>query len=443
MFILRDLLAALQAAFSSTALGQLRAQWFVFALLSVILPFTASGSSNLLRSLESLFGLSVTRWRFYRFMASPALPWERLWSILWGLIPDPLVDGRLLVALDDSINNKSGQRVFGCGFFHDHTSKQNQPSYPWSQNIVSIGLLKVVKGRWACLPLAFRFYLMQKDVTAAGPTVCRQGVPVAFLTKLGQAVAMLRPLAQAFSAPVLVVTDSWFGNQGLYRPLDATEDSFDLLSRLRSNAVLYARPAPGQTTGRGRPRRYGVKLGSVSELARRLRDQASPLKVFLYGRHREVLAVETVVMHRRLKCPVRVVWVFRQTRFVAFFSTDLRLSPEQIIEYYGARWKIESGFKEIKQELGSASCQARTADAVTNHLQFCLMAATLTWIYADRIVPDPQRRHVVKGRASFAFSDVRRLIADAALDPDFMRLWPGERKAPKNGFAALLLRLVA
>ncbi|QPB72247.1 hypothetical protein D5125_17095 [Magnetovirga frankeli] len=51
-----------------------------------------------------------------------------------------------------------------------------------------------------------------------------------FLTKLGQAVAMLRPLAQAFSAPVLVVTDSWFGNQGLYRPLDATEDSFDLLA---------------------------------------------------------------------------------------------------------------------------------------------------------------------------------------------------------------------
>jgi hypothetical protein len=101
--------------------------------------------------------------------------------------------------------------------------------------------------------------------------------------------------------------------------------------------------------------------------------------------------------------------------------------------------------KEIKQDLGSASRQAHTADAVTNHLHFCLMAATLTWIYADRIVPDPQRRHVVKGRTSFAFFDVRRLIADAALDPAIGRqlLWPGMSKTPKINFAALLLRLVA
>ncbi|WP_419590657.1 transposase, partial [Thiolapillus sp.] len=37
-----------------------------------------------------------------------------------------------------------------------------------------------------------------------------------------------------------------------------------------------------------------------------------------------------------------------------FFSTGLTLSAQQVIEYYGARWKIESGFKEIKQEIGSA-----------------------------------------------------------------------------------------
>jgi IS4 transposase len=52
---------------------------------------------------------------------------------------------------------------------------------------------------------------------------------------------------------------------------------------------------------------------------------------------------------------------------VAFFTTDLELSVQQIIEYYGARWKIESGFKEIKQEIGSASSQNQNAYAVANH----------------------------------------------------------------------------
>ena len=63
------------------------------------------------------------------------------------------------------------------------------------------------------------------------------------------------------------------------------------------------------------------------------------------------------------KCPIRVVWVFRKTQWVALFSTDLDLSIEQIIEYYGARWKIESGFKEIKQEIGSSKSQTRNAHA--------------------------------------------------------------------------------
>ena len=117
--------------------------------------------------------------------------------------------------------------------------------------------------------------------------------------------------------------------------------------------------------------------------------------------------------------------------------------PPASMQSYGARWKIESGFKEIKQEIGSARSQTRNAHAVNNHLNFCMMAATVTWIYADRIKADPERRHVVKGRTSFAFSDVRRLIADAALSDDFLRLWPNSGKTRKNSFVSLLMRMVA
>jgi len=37
------------------------------------------------------------------------------------------------------------------------------------------------------------------------------------------------------------------------------------------------------------------------------------------------------------------------------------------VDPYGARWKIEAGFREIKQEIGSAETQTRNPDAVTNH----------------------------------------------------------------------------
>lgn len=444
MFILRDLLLPLQAPFSDSRLGRERAYWFVFTLLAVIVPFTSSMTSNLLRSLQTLFGLNLNRRRFYTFMAFHKLPWERLWQVLWSQIPEPCVEGRLLVALDDSINNKTGRKIFGCGFFHDHTAKLNQPTYPWSQNLVSIGLLKEIKGRWSCLPLALRFYFMKKDIEAQSVTAEKSGSTVIFQSKMAQAVEMLCSVAAHFAnMPVLVVTDSWFGNDGLLRPLNESEYPFDILSRLRSNITLYDLPPQRLPHQRGRSRKYGAKLGAVSELAAHRREQPQAVSVFLYGKRREVSAYEQVVMLKNLRCPARVVWVFRKTQWVALFTTDLALSVQQIIEYYGARWKIESGFKEIKQEIGSARSQTRNAHAVVNHLNFCMMATTITWIYADRIKADPQRRHIVKGRTSFAFSDVRRLITNAALSKDFLRLWPSLHNPRQNTFVSLLLRMVA
>jgi hypothetical protein len=220
-------------------------------------------------------------------------------------------------------------------------------------------------------------------------------------------------------------------------------ERFHLLSRLRCNNVLYAQPDAAQSGQRGRRRKYGKRLGSVTEMAAEVRQQAKTYTVNLYGKHRDVCAYDAVVMLKTLKCPVRVVWVFRKTQWIAMFTTDLELSVTQIIEYYGARWKIESGFKELKQDIGSRTSQCRNAQAVNNHLQFCMMASTLTWLYADRLKADPERRHKVKGRTSFAFSDVRRLIAEAALNDDFDRVCPKLGKPTQNSLVAVLLRMVA
>jgi len=169
---------------------------------------------------------------------------------------------------------------------------------------------------------------------------------------------------------------------------------------------------------------------------------ASTHHVFLYGKYREVTASSQIVMLRTLKCPVRVVWVFRKTQWIAIFSTNLDLSVEQIIEYYGARWKIESGFKEIKQDIGSSRSQTRNPYAVINHLNFSMMAATIIWIYGSRLENIPERRHKVKGRNSFAFSDLRHIIAEAALSDDFDTVCNKTQKLPRKSFVEALLRMV-
>jgi len=255
---------------------------------------------------------------------------------------------------------------------------------------------------------------------------------------------MLCQISQRFAnTPLLIVTDSWFGNDGLFKPMCKTIGQHaHILSRLRVNAALFE--VPKRVKARlGRPKKYGRKLGCATTLAKRSKRYAKSYSINLYGRQREVLAYDKLVMLKTLKSSVRVVWVYRKTQWVALFTSNLDLSVEQIIEYYDARWKIESGFKEIKQEIGSSKSQNWNPHAVTNHLNFCMMAATVTWIYADYLDQASKRCYAVNDRSHFAFSDVRKRITPAALDKDFDIVCPKPNKRRNNSLIDTLLRMVA
>jgi hypothetical protein len=51
---------------------------------------------------------------------------------LWGRTP-----GSARLALDDSINTKSGCKVFACQRSFDHAAKVNQSQYPWAQTLIT------------------------------------------------------------------------------------------------------------------------------------------------------------------------------------------------------------------------------------------------------------------------------------------------------------------
>lgn len=113
---------------------------------------------------------------------------------MWNLIPNPLTEDRLLVVIDDFINPKTGRKIFACGHFHDHAAKDNQSSYPWSQCVVAIGLLKQIKSRWACPPLSFSFYMVKKDIEAERVNSKRRGEVMVF-------TALVHPARQSNPRP--------------------------------------------------------------------------------------------------------------------------------------------------------------------------------------------------------------------------------------------------
>ncbi|WP_163831647.1 IS701 family transposase [Spartinivicinus ruber] len=428
-----DLLKELQTQIKQN--GERKAL-FVYTLIAIMLPVIGSRASHIYRAITKLFKYNVTLRRFYGFMASPKLAWDKLWPIVWQkILPLNQTEGPILLATDDSMLPKTGRNIFACGKHFDHAAKQNQSRYIWGQNIVKLSCLKNIHGRWASLPLNFRFYQLNKDVAKKD-----------FQTRIDQAITMiLRVVKVCGHRSVLLVCDNWFGNGSLYLPLKkALGEQFHLLSRLRSNSVLYDQPTQPKKRKRGAPRKYGKRRGNVATLARRHKRNATTYQVKLYGKTRAVQAYTELVMSQSLKTQIRVVWIYSgRASWVALYSTDTSLTVTQIIEWYGARWKIEAGFKELKQELGSLSCQARTEHAVTNHLHFCMMAMSLLWFYVAQQSSKPTRRHSVANRSSFAFSDIRRLFAEETEQEKFSKGLGIFTKTHNNNLISTMLQLVA
>ena len=107
------------------------------------------------------------------------------------------------------------------------------------------------------------------------------------------------------------------------------------------------------------------------------------------------------------------------------------------------RWKIKSSFKKLKQDISNRTSQCRNAQAEYNHLQFYMMALMITWIYADRLKAAPEHRHKGKGKISLAFSDVLRLMGEAALNDDLKRFCRKPGNPRKYWLVSILLRKAA
>lgn len=91
-----------------------------------------------------------------------------------------------------------------------------------------------------------------------------------------------------------------------------------------------------------------------------------------------------------------------------------------MIENYSARWKIESGFKELKHEIGALDNQARKQESVENHFELGCMAVTMTWIYAMKREKAPTKR--LQNSRMFTFADIREEIRKEYTDKSIKTL---------------------
>jgi len=170
------------------------------------------------------------------------------------------------------------------------------------------------------------------------------------------------------------IFDGYYSKQTFVSGIKAL--GLDMIGKLRRDANLRYLYRDIQS-GVGRPKLFDGKV-FYDDMARW--ESLGELESGIYG------FVQNL-WHVSLEREVRVVMLLnaknrKKETHILLFSTDLKLSAEQIIVHYGSRFAIEFLFRDTKQHLGLGHCQARNKEALNFHFNACMSALNLAKVNA-------------------------------------------------------------
>jgi uncharacterized protein YerC len=391
----------------------------ILLALAAILTLGGRTIANLLRCLDALAPghpssyhriFSRDRWRSLRLARHFAQ------KVLARFVPQ----GPIELAGDDTVTEHPGPKVYGKGCHRDPVrSTHSFTAYRWGHKWVALTVLVKVPWatrRWA-LPLLIVLYqppAENREQENRKPKR-RHKTP----TKLLQ--QMLRVLVRWFPERTFVCSaDGNYATHELAALPARCHGRLTFVSKFYPNANLVA--PPPLYAGQGRPRVKGKKLPNpaavVQETSKRQR-----LEVAWYGggRRRVEIVSGSGCWFESGSQPVPVRWIFVHDltgthRDEYFFTTDVAMSPQVLIETYTGRWNIETMFQEVRSYLGLETTRGWSRNTVLR-VAPCLFGlyTVVTLLYAElparsarvRVVDWPGKRDVT---FSDAITAVRRWL---------------------------------
>lgn len=266
----------------------------------------------------------------------------------------------VLFALDDTPTARYGPKVQGAGIHHNPTPGPAGEKFVYGHIWVTLAWL-VRHPAWdtLALPLRALLYVRAKDIAKL-----TKHYPWAFRTKLELAAELARWLKVWLSnlgKELWLVVDGAYAKRPFLKPAKAL--GLVVFSRLRKDAHLLSLPPSKRRRGqRGPLPTYGKERIDLAKRAAQKRGWQQVACV-QYGER----AVKTIKTFEATWRPaggrIRVVIVWEDDGWLAYFCTEPAMPVEAILEAMADRGAIEQLFKDVKEVWGAGQQQVRNVYA--------------------------------------------------------------------------------
>ena len=387
--------------------GEKQKGFSAFRLFQYLLCLVFSDRSMYMQLATGRFAEAFGKNTVYRFLSAAKTNWERFVLQLLERIINrtirPLTgkDRKDVFIVDDTLFARTGgKKTELCSRVFDHVSMKYRRGYrrltlgwsdgnsflPISGRLLASGDEKKVIGPRNEVDKRSLAGKRRKQATGKAPDVM---------------VEMLKAALRAGHRARYVLFDTWFASpKAILRIL--RECRLNTIAMVKKTSKVFY-----ELDGK----RMNIKQIFAASKKRR-------------GRSKYLLSVDVTLTDREGNAaPARIVCVRNRNNrkdWIAFISTDVSLSPEEILRIYGKRWEIEVFFKTCKSMLRLGSeCHCLSYDALNAHVSLVFVRYMLLSLQKrcnedDRTIGELFLM-MVDELADTTFAQAMQLIVDAML----------------------------
>lgn len=297
---------------------------------------------------------------------------------------------RLAIAIDPSYVSKAGKKTAHVGRFWSGCAS----AVKHGLEILGVGLIDA----------DIRDCVMLRAVQTRSPKELKardMTLPQWYIHVLEKLAAKLLRITD------VVVADAAFSNLGFVDGLEAL--GFRLVSRLRSDAVLFY-PYLGSRSGkRGRPKQYDGKIDFANpDKSRMERIPGDPSKGEAY---------HLAAWSKALKRKVRLVVIYSaEGSHTLLFCTDPDMPGVDVLDFYRTRFQIEFCYRDGHQFAGLLDCQGRSEEALDFAFNASLAAVNAVKVLRKETGTDMSIGRIKSLMVNSYF--LRRFFDVSGLDPN-------------------------